>query len=248
MELEKYIEATKKVINAAYVEIEAALMKYSEAQEKLKNQADKYSEDGYREQYQAIVSKFDTDSQAAVSKCRAAIQEQKSAYMKVVSAYYTPDGGRIDLNDMNLIKSGLPMTVDEVCGMIEKHSDNPTMLRIIEKYAAENKMMDKINEKSISYTRMLVRAKDGGKREERIFNTFVNLAGAGLNHPDEHYTMFQSRLDVYERDAHLDLLKAKLYIDPATEEEIKKIEQEIRDENNEKNKHLDRGWGFHPYC
>lgn len=232
MELEKYIEVTKKAINTAYVEIEAALMARDEAKEKLKNQADRYSEDGYREQYQAIVSKFDTDSQAAVSKCRAAVQEQKDAYMKVVSAYYTPDGSRIDLNDMNLIKSGLPMTVEEVCGMIEKHSDNPTMLRIIEKFAVEQKLIDKIRDYHIAYAVTLLHAKDGGKREKQIFNTFVNLAGGGLNHPDRHYTMYQRNLDAYERDAHLSLLKAKLFIDPATEKEIKKIQQEIRDENN----------------
>lgn len=236
MELEKYITAAKKAINEGYFGIQDALMKYDEALEELKMNGWKYSEKQYSELYQGIVATFNTETQSAISDCKTAVQEQKNAYMKEVSAYYAPDGSRIDLNDMNLIKSGLPMTVDEVLGMIDKHVDNPTMLRIIEKFAIEQRMIDKIRDYNINHARALVRAKNAGKTEEKIFDTFVHLASMGMNHPDKSFTLYQARLNDYEEDAFLKLLKAKLFIDAETKEEIEQIEEEQRKKNNEKNK------------
>lgn len=236
MELEKYITAAKKAINEGYFGIQDALMKYDEALEELKMNGWKYSEKQYSELYQGIVATFNTETQSAISDCKTAVQEQKNAYMKEVSAYYAPDGSRIDLNDMNLIKSGLPMTVDEVLGMIDKHVDNPTMLRIIEKFAIEQGMIDKIRDYNINHARALVRAKNAGKTEEKIFDTFVHLASMGMNHPDKSFTLYQARLNDYEEDAFLKLLKAKLFIDAETKEKIEQIEEEQRKKNNEKNK------------
>lgn len=236
MELEKYITAAKKAINEGYFGIQDALMKYDEALEELKMNGWKYSEKQYSELYQGIVATFNTETQSAISDCKTAVQEQKNAYMKEVSAYYAPDGSRIDLNDMNLIKSGLPMTVDEVLGMIDKHVDNPTMLRIIEKFAIEQRMIDKIRDYNINHARALVRAKNAGKTEEKIFDTFVHLASMGMNHPDKSFTLYQARLNDYEEDAFLKLLKAKLFIDAETKEKIEQIEEEQRKKNNEKNK------------
>lgn len=236
MELEKYITAAKNAINNGYFGIQDALMKYDEALEELKNDGWKYSEKQYSELYQGIVATFNTETQSAISDCKTAVQEQKNAYMKEVSDYYAPDGSRIDMNDMNLIKSGLPMTVDEVLGMIEKHVDNPTMLRIIEKFAIEQRMIDKIRDYNINHARALVRAKNAGKTEEKIFDTFVHLASMGMNHPDKSFTLYQARLDDYEEDAFLKLLKAKLFIDAETKEKIEQIEEEQRKKNNEKNK------------
>ena len=241
MELEKYITAAKNAINNGYFGIQDALMKYDEALEELKNDGWKYSEKQYSELYQGIVATFNTETQSAISDCKTAVQEQKNAYMKEVSDYYAPDGSRIDMNDMNLIKSGLPMTVDEVLGMIEKHVDNPTMLRIIEKFAVEQRMLDKIRDYNINHARALVRAKNAGKTEEKIFDTFVHLASMGMNHPDKSFTMYQARLDDYEEDAFLKLLKAKLFIDDATQQRIDEIEQNQRDRHNDRTK--GKSWG-----
>lgn len=232
MELEKYIKKAKEVIDAGYYNIQDALMKRDGSLKSLKEKGWQYSEEKYSELYQEIITTFNTETQSVIADCKAAVREQKNAYMKEVSAYYTPDGSKLDLNDMNLIKSGLPMTVDEVCGMIEKHSDNPTMLRVVEKFAAEQKMMDKIRNYNVSHAKALIRAKNAGKTEEKIFERFVHLAIMGMNHPDESFTMYQSRLDDYEEDAVLGLLKAKLYIDDATQQRIDEIEQKQRDAHN----------------
>ena len=66
--------------------------------------------------------------------------------------------------------------------------------------------------------------------------TFVHLASMGMNHPDKSFTLYQARLNDYEEDAFLKLLKAKLFIDAETKEKIEQIEEEQRKKNNEKNK------------
>ncbi|MCI6998036.1 MAG: hypothetical protein MR936_14965 [Eubacterium sp.] len=241
MELEKYITAAKNAIDKGYFGIQDALMKYDEALEELKKDGWKYSEKQHSELYQEIVATFNTETQSAISDCKTAVQKQKNAYMEEVSAYYVPDGSKIDMNDMNLIKSGLPMTVDEVLGMIEKHADNPTMLRIIEKFAVEQRMLDKIRDYNASHAITLVRAKNAGKTEEKIFDTFVHLAMMGMNHPDNTFTLYQARLDDYEEDTVLKLLKAKLFIDNATQQRINQIEQNQRDKKNDKTK--GKSWG-----
>ena len=242
MELEKYIKEAKEVIDAVYYNIQDVLMKRDDSLKSLKEKGWQYSKEKYSELYQEIITTFNTETQSAIADCKAAVQEQKNAYMKEVSAYYMPDGSKLDLNDMNLIKSGLPMTVDEVCGMIEKHSGNPTMLRVVEKFAVEQRMMDKIRDYNVSHAKALIRAKNAGKTEEKIFDRFVHLAAMGMNHPDEHYTLFQSRLDDYEENAVLGLLKARLFINDATQKRIDEIEQKQSDKRNEVNK--GKTWGF----
>lgn len=245
MELEKYIKATGKVIYDAYSEIEAALMERDISLGKLKGQSDQYSESGYHELYQGVIDKFNADTQAAVMNCRAAISEQKNGYMKEVSDFYAPDGSKIDLNDMNLIKAGFTLSADEFVQMIQKHIDNPTMLRIIEKYAAESKMVGKIRDKDSMCAVVLARAKKSGKTEEKIFDSFVHYAAMGMNHPDEHYTMYQSRIEIYEEDAVLQLLKAKLYVDDETQQKIDEIEQKQREKHNDVRK--GKTWGKYKY-
>lgn len=233
MELEKYIKATKDIIWNAYSEIEAALMERDGELERQKAAHWQYSKEKADMEYQKAIDKFNTDTQTAVANCRAAIQKQKDGYMKEVHDYYTPDGSKIDLNLMNLIKAGFQMSIDELIELIEKYSDNPTMLRVIEKYAAEQKMIGELNKKSADYAVAFMKARNAGKAEEKIFDTFVHLSCEGMRHPDEHYTMFQSRLDGYEEDAVLSLLKAKIYKDDATQQRIDQIEAEQLQKHND---------------
>ena len=53
--------------------------------------------------------------------------------------------------------------------------------------------------------------------------------------------------EIEEEDAHLELLKAKIFIDAETKEEIEQIEEEQRKKNNEKSKNLDSGWWHGAY-
>ena len=233
MELEKYIKATKEIIWNAYSEIEAALMERDEELERQKKVHWQYSKEKADQEYQKAVDKFNTDTQTAVANCRAAIQKQRDGYMKEVHDYYTPDGSKIDLNGMNLIKADFAMTEDEFVSMVIKYADNTTMLRIIEKYADKFKMTDTIRNKDMKCAVALVRAKKAGKTEEKIFDTFVNLSTMGMKHPNEQYTMYQSRLDDYEEDAVLKILKAKIYMDDATRQRMEQIEAKRLQKRND---------------
>ena len=233
MELEKYIKATKEIIWNAYSEIEAALMEHDEELERQKKVHWQYSKEKADQEYQKAVDKFNTDTQTAVANCRAAIQKQRDGYMKEVHDYYTPDGSKIDLNGMNLIKADFAMTEDEFVSMVIKYADNTTMLRIIEKYADKFKMTDTIRNKDMKCAVALVRAKKAGKTEEKIFDNFVHLSCMGMRHPDKNYTMYQSRLDDYEEDAILKILKAKIYMDDATQQRIEQIEAKRLQKHND---------------
>lgn len=226
MELEKYIKKTKEVINSAYFGIQDALMKNEESQKKLRSKGWSYKETAYQQEYQKIVETFKQETADAVAICKSKIQEQKDGYMKEVKEFYASDGSRIDLNFMNLIKAELPLTAEEITDAITRFIDNPTMLRVINKYVSERNTHSFDHAKvklDQEYEIALHKAGQMGKIEKRIFETFVTTATAGLNHPDESYTMCQANLDLYEKNAILDLLKSKIFIDEETKERIDQV-------------------------
>ena len=226
MELEKYIKKTKEVINSAYLGIQDALMKNEESQKKLRSKGWSYEETAYQQEYQKIVETFKQEIADAVAICRSKIQEQKDGYMKEVKEFYASDGSRIDLNFMNLIKAELPLTAEEITDAITRFIDNPTMLRVINKYVSERNAHSFDHAKvklDQEYEIALHKAGQMGKIEKRIFETFVTIATGGLNHPDESYTMHQANLDLYEKNAILDLLKSKIFIDEETKERIDQV-------------------------
>lgn len=250
MELEKYIKAAKEAINSAYFDIQDALMKNEESQEKLKNKGWKSDETAYQQEYQKIVESFKQETATAVENCKRLIQEQKESYMKEVDEFYRSDGSKLDLNFMNLIKAEIPLTAKEITDVIEKNKENLTMLRVIHKYLLETNQHLPEHKRIVldsQYMTLLHKAIRHGETEEKIFDNFVHLAAMGLNHPDKSFTLYQAKLDDYEEDAHLELLKAKIFIDAETKEEIAQIEEEQRKKHNEKSKNLDHGLWYGVY-
>lgn len=77
MELEKYIKAAKEAINSAYFDIQDALMKNGESQEKLKNKGWKSDETAYQQEYQKIVESFKQETATAVENGKRLIQESE---------------------------------------------------------------------------------------------------------------------------------------------------------------------------
>lgn len=237
MELEQYIRTAKEAINKGYFGIQDALIKYDESLERLKSRGWNSKETAYQQEYQKIVATFNEKTAAAISTCKAEVQKQKEAYMKEVDAYYMADGSKIDLNDMNLIKFGVDLKLDEIISMTKKHSDNPTMLRLIHKYVLEvNSHLPEHGRMRLpdEYNVAFIKANKNGKTEKSCFETFEHLATMGMNHPDKSFTMYQARLDDYEEDAVLKILKAKLFIDEETQQRINQIEQKRIDDHNSK--------------
>lgn len=237
MELEKYIRTAKEAINKGYFGIQDALIKYDESLERLKSRRWNSKETAYQQEYQKIVATFNEETAAAISTCKAEVQKQKEAYMKEVDAYYMADGSKIDLNDMNLIKFGVNLKLDEIISMTKKHLDNPTMLRLIHKYVLEvNSHLPEDRRMKLpdKYNIMFMKVEKNGKVEKSCFETFEHLATMGMNHPDKSFTMHQAYLDDYEEDAVLKLLKAKPFIDEETQQRINQIEQKRIDDHNSK--------------
>lgn len=245
----KLIEAigkAKVAINTGYQVIEDALMKYDAAEERLKSHYE-YSEDFMNEQHFANVAAFDQETKEAIETAKAAIQEQKSVFMGVVTGFYRPDGKNIDPDDNALLGSGIELQNDELFDMIMKYTDNCTMLRLILKYCTVNKLLDlKSGHSELPYevVNILRKLSLAGSREEKAFDRFVHLAAMGFAHPNEDYTIFQARLDDYEEDAIIAIKKANIFLDENARSELEQLIRNQMDKHNDtrKNQKLDYGW------
>lgn len=244
-DLMKFITATKNSINTAYSAVEAALMKRDETREKNNAEFDadahsvhpKYTAEFIRQANEEVNSTYQNEVSAAVETCRENIKNQKAGYMEVVNDFYRPDGKQIDESDVALLNSGIPMTNTEIFEMVKKYGDNTTMLRIIAKYAADNNI-DVAPEIANIFRRVGL----SGSVEEKAFDRFVHFAAMGLAHPDEDYTLYQSRLGDYEEDARIALMKATIVKDSALQGEIEAAEQAVVDRHNAaRPKNLDVG-------
>lgn len=246
----KLIEAigkAKVAINTGYQGIEDALMKYDAAEERLKSHYNDYSEDFMNEQHFANVAAFDQETKEAIETAKAAIQEQKSAFMGIVTGFYRPDGKNIDPDDNALLSSGIELQNDELFDMIMKYTDNCTMLRLILKYCTVNKLIDLkkgYSELPSEVVNILRKLSFAGSREEKAFDQFVHLAAMGFGHPNKDYTMFQARLDDYEEEAIIAIKKANIFLDEDRRAELEQLIRNQMEKRNDtrKNQNLDSGW------
>lgn len=229
-ELMNFITTTKTAINETYTKIEAALKNETEKKEQLKQMFDadaknilpKYSKEYVSQAYADVFHAYEEETAAAVDACRETIKAQKAAFMDMVNAFYRPDGKKIDADCVTLLNSGIKLSNTEIFDMVMKYSDNVTMLRIIEKYVEDTKINIPQEMHNIFW-----RVSSNGSKEERAFDHFVNLAGGGLNHPDRYFYMYQMRLDAYEDEARLELMKAAIVRDEELLTKIRETEQEL---------------------
>ena len=176
----------------------------------------------YRQAYADVFQAYEEETAAAVDACHETIKAQKAAFMDMVNAFYRPDGKKIDADCVTLLNSGIKLSNTEIFDMVMKYSDNVTMLRIIEKYVADTKI-----DIPQEMHNILWRVSSNGSKEERAFDHFVNLAGGGFNHPDRYFYLYQGRLDVYEDEARLELMKAEIVRDEELLTKIRETEQEL---------------------
>ena len=220
MELEKYIKVVREAINTGYYDVQDALMNRDESLKRLKNKGWKDDETAYQQEYQKIIDTFNQEIADTQARYEKKLQEQKDGYMKEVKEFYASDGSRIDLNFMNLIKAELPLTVEEITDAVIQNADNPTMIRVIHKYVLERNAHlpeHKRIKLENKYQAAFYKADSHGKKEEKIFDTFIGLAAYAIKYPSENYTIYWQKLDEYEEDAILELLKATLIIDDQTQ-------------------------------
>ncbi len=233
MNLEKYIKAMKDAYASAYAKYEAARMDYDSAIEKLNQSAGQsdMTEERYAVQLEDAETKFTDIIAEIMESVPSVIDEQSAAYKAEVSAFYAPDGSAIDLNDMNLIKSGLILSPADIWSRFEKYADNTTMLQIFRQYVQQNNIRLE-GETGEKIREVIHRVSDQGKAEEHALKAFIQLAGAGLSHMgtnDEVYLFVWRKLDDYELQAQIEILKAQPVIDDAVREQIQTKEDQIKE-------------------
>ena len=220
----KLFEAIRKAKDAIYLgyqKIETALMKRDEQNEELKKHTE-YTNDHMNHLYFEITRTYNEETQEAYEMVKEAVREQQEAFQTVVKGFYRSDGKMIDSNDIVLLNSGIRLQDEEICDMVMKHIDNVTMLRLIMNYCGVNTLVDttgavknRANDlpvETINIFRKVLQY-GNGSREQKIFDRFVHLSCMGFAHPNESYTLFQSRLDDYEQDAINDLKEARFISD-----------------------------------
>lgn len=127
--------------------------------------------------------------------------EEKVAELRVrfeayLNDHYAASPDKLDAATMQLLNAGI-CTPSELARLVDRHADNPTMLRIVGNYARnmreEKGRTMSINDQRICTTvaQMAHAAKDGS-RELAIFDSAVSAAAYGLGKEYVHATRMHS--------------------------------------------------------
>ena len=114
----------------------------------------------------------------------AKVKELRDTFSTYLADRYSASPDKLDAATMQLLESGI-CTPSELVQLVDRHHDNPTMLRIIGSHAQR---MKKANEKSISQDDMTkyftvihaAHAAKDGKRELAIFDSAAACLPSGL--------------------------------------------------------------------
>lgn len=225
MNLSKYFDEIASAYHEAYKQFDAWRTERENAKEAFKKKADKLTPEAVREENAKMVEEFESKSAAIRAELSEKVAKSEDAFKQEVKSFYAVDGKKIDEADMAALKSGI-MTENEISEMVIKHSENPTMLRIIRKYSIDNKMMF---ESKIE--RALRLASKNGENELRALEGLKNNLKCAVdlatgNYSRELFLNTALKESEYVQDAKIDLLKAKLFIDEKTMEELEKYESD----------------------
>ena len=133
-----------------------------------------------------------------IANHEAKIQELREQFAAFLDEHYAASPDRLDDKTMALLNSGI-CTPSELSRLIERHHDNPVMVRIIGNYARN---MREEKKKSLSYEDKLIcstvagaghAAKDGS-RELALYDSAVSAAAYGLGKDYEHATRMHSHV------------------------------------------------------
>lgn len=220
---------SKKAIASAFQNLETAFMNEDKSLQNLKSHVDNYTPEGLQKENARIVSVFDNEISKIRSDYEAVIGKEKNAYLSAMNDYLGMNAKDIDTDDQKLLNAEI-LTADEIESMIQKHRNNATMLRIINKYLDDHANIRKEIPTVITFEFNKVLH----SKLEKIFDRFVTLSTYGLSTPNKGaYTKVQARLDVYERQAVIDLKKEQVLQSDEEKEEIRTLESELKElENN----------------
>ena len=210
MNLDKHIDNALSLHQKAYSKLNTWEKEQKEAFERHKNTAPRLTTDAAKEEYQKLVKSTREALTAIVEELNEAISIVEAEFLHDLKEYYTPKGEAIVSNDQALLASGI-LNIDEVNDMVERYANNPTMLRIIGKHAAESNLQ--LSSIAIATIR---KATWNGDAEKRIFDAYKQLLDAPIRMAEQGYagtTAFMNSTlsaDDYAAEAKEKLHRAKL--------------------------------------
>lgn len=234
MNLERHIDKAVEHFQKAYSKLDDWGKEKETAMERFKAEAPRLTEQAAKDENARLMAEFNEKRDAIVVELTETVAAVEADFSRETKAFYAPDGAAINVADQALLASGI-MNAAEVSEMVVRHAENPTMIRIINKYVQESRM-----ELPTDIRKAIQRATSGGENEKKVFDTFRQLAYAPVRMAEqgmarsEHFMATALKVDEYAKDAKIRLLSAKLYLNENEREQLRKAEQEAMDKHNGK--------------
>lgn len=95
------------------------------------------SENWTREGYERAVEELARKREAIKSRLRDDVEALEREFAEATDQYMTPSAGRYHVDDAEILKN-FKLSTREFESMAKKYEDNPTMLRLLEKYRVEH--------------------------------------------------------------------------------------------------------------
>ena len=234
MNLERHIDKALEHFQKAYSKLDEWNKARETTMERFKVEAARLTEQAAKDENARLVKEYNEKRDAIVAELTESVVAVETEFSREAKAFYAPDGAAINAADQVLLASGI-MNAGEVSEMVVRYAENPTMIRIINKYVLESKL-----ELPTDIRKAIYRATSGGENEKNVFNAFKQLAYAPVRMAEqglagsEYFLATALKVDEYAKDAKIRLLSAKLYLNEDDREQLRKAEQEARDKHNSK--------------
>ena len=110
------------------------------------------------------------DIQKLYARYKETINNIRTEFEEHLNDFYTPNALRVDSAVVSLLNSGIKLVGKEVDSLLEQHSGNITMLRVIGDYAVKNELDREL--KNLSYYHA---AKSYGTKEKQQFESIADV-------------------------------------------------------------------------
>lgn len=156
---------------------------------------DKYMRNSAEIELRKAENKHHDEMEKLINQSQLEIARLRTGFQEKLVEFYTPDGKAIDNDTVALLQSGIKLTETEINNLVNKHSSNPTMIRLISGYCED---------KGLKYGGVLSANKlvmGNGKSELEIFDTVSGLTnlmftsdGAYWSKPERYGQIMENKI------------------------------------------------------
>ncbi len=231
MNLEKHIDAAMAAYRKTFGKLDNWRNEKAKAAKKVYEQEEKMTRDAAFTLHAEFVKEYEEKLRAIQSELDEEVDKTEKAYLNEIADFYQLNGEAIDQADKALLDSGI-LKKEELRAMIQKHGENPTMLRIIGRDVNAHKIA-----LDFSSVTALKRAEYAGQKEADIFKSFRQLCRAvvGMGGSDsvsrELFLKSAVNAEEYAEDAKIEILKASLYLDNEKKAKLEAMEEAKKRKN-----------------